>query len=159
MRATRAQAPGLPGTRLPDYQATRHQATRLPAPGTRHQATRHQDYQDAGYQATKGYQGLPGKSRSKREWRRSHTQSPQPAHKSSSRNRLGPQSQLVKFSKQTLQNMCVLPSKADRDVLGPQQKHSDPLQVPRLHTNMKSAIAMGSEYHLDYQLIPQATCI
>jgi len=65
------------------------------------------------------------KSRIRREWRRRHARSPQPAHKSSNGNRWGPQSRPVKFRKKSFQNICVLLSKVVRDTLRPERKRSD----------------------------------
>ena len=47
------------------------------------------------------------KSRIRREWRRCHARSPQPAHKSSKLNPLGPPGGPVRFSKQSdTKHMC-----------------------------------------------------
>ena len=65
------------------------------------------------------------KSRIRREWRRHHARSPQPAHKSSNRNPLGDQIGLVNFKEKWFQNIFVLLSKVVRDALRPERKRSD----------------------------------
>ena len=48
------------------------------------------------------------KSRIRREWRRYHARSPQPAHKSNDLNPLGPPGGPVRFSKKNTKHMCFI---------------------------------------------------